>query len=318
VFLSASIGIAVYPNDTTSAEELLQHADLAMYKAKQGGRGQLAFFKAAMNEEVRRRAELAGELREALQRGELDLYYQPQLDLRTGRIVGAEALLRWHHPTRGLVAPAHFLNFAESSGLIEEMGRWALATASAQFVAWQRQGLELEHVSLNVSTAQLHKPGFAQVVAEAMRQAEMSITALRLELTERAVLDNTGATAANVAALMEVGATLDLDEFGTGYSSLAYLARLPVAAVKLDRAFIRTLQTSPGTQAVVKAAIDMVHALGKTVVAEGIEHDAQLSVLSRLGCDAMQGNLLSPAVPAADFARFVQAHRGQPKAAASA
>lgn len=315
VFLSASIGIAVYPNDTTSAEELLQHADLAMYKAKQGGRGQLAFFKAAMNEEVRRRAELAGELREALQRGELDLYYQPQLDLRTGRIVGAEALLRWHHPTRGLVAPAHFLNFAETSGLIEEMGRWALATASAQFVAWQRQGLELEHVSLNVSTAQLHKPGFAQVVAEAMRQAEMSITALRLELTERAVLDNTGATAANVAALMEVGATLDLDEFGTGYSSLAYLARLPVAAVKLDRAFIRTLQTSPGTQAVVKAAIDMVHALGKTVVAEGVEHDAQLSVLSRLGCDAMQGNLLSPAVPAADFARFVQARRGQPKAA---
>ncbi len=311
VFVSASIGIAIYPNDATGAEELLQHADLAMYKAKQGGRRQFAFFKASMNEEARRRTELAGELREALQKEQFELYYQPQLDLRTGRIVGAEALLRWHHPTRGLVSPSHFLNFAESSGLIEEIGRWALGAASAQFVAWQRQGLELEHVSLNVSAAQLQKPGFAQVVAEALRRAEMSITALRLELTESAVLDNTGATAATLAALMEVGATLDLDEFGTGYSSLAYLARLPVAAVKLDRAFIRTLQTSAGTQAVVKAAIDMVHALGKSVVAEGVEHDAQMHVLTRLGCDAVQGHLLSAPLPAAEFASYLHSRRGQ-------
>lgn len=316
VFVSASIGIAVYPNDGTTAEELLQHADLAMYKAKQGGRRQLAFFKASMNEEARRRAELASELRQALQAGEFELFYQPQLDLRTGRIIGAEALLRWHHPERGLVLPAHFLTYAESSGLIEEIGRWALGAASAQFVAWQKDGLDLEHVSVNVSASQLHKPGFAQVVADALHRAQMSITALRLELTESAVLDNTGATAANLAALMEVGATLELDDFGTGYSSLAYLARLPVAAVKLDRAFIRTIQTSAGTQAVVKAAIDMVHALGKTVVAEGVEHDEQLKVLTRLGCDMMQGYLLSPPLAAAEFSRFVQAQRPQPRAAA--
>jgi diguanylate cyclase (GGDEF)-like protein len=317
VFVSASVGIAIYPNDAASAEELLQHADLAMYKAKQGGRRQFAFFKASMNEEARRRAELAGELRQALQHGQFELYYQPQLDLRTGRIVGAEALIRWHHPTRGLVVPSHFIAFAESSGLIEEMGRWALGEASAQFVAWQREGLELEHVAVNVSASQLHKPGFAQLVAEALRRAEMSITALRLELTESAVLDNTGATAANLAALMEVGATLELDDFGTGYSSLAYLARLPVAAVKLDRAFIRTIQTSAGTQAVVKAAIDMVHALGKSVIAEGVEHGEQLSVLRRLGCDTMQGNFLSPPLPAAELSRFVEARRTQPRAALS-
>ena len=317
VFVSASIGIAVYPNDGTSAEELLQHADLAMYKAKQGGRRQFAFFKASMNEEVRRRAELASELRAALEGGQFELYYQPQLDLRTGRIVGAEALIRWNHPARGVVAPAHFIPFAESSGLIDEMGCWALGAASAQFVAWQRDGVDLEHISVNVSASQLQKPGFAQVVAEALRRAEMSITALRLELTESAVLESTGAAAANLAALMEVGATLELDDFGTGYSSLAYLARLPVAAVKLDRAFIRTIHTSPGTQAVVKAAIDMVHALGKTVVAEGVDHDGQLSVLARLGCDMMQGYLLSEALPAAEFSRFIRTRRSLPKAVAT-
>ena len=315
VFVSASIGIAVYPNDGSSAEELLQHADLAMYKAKQSGRRQFAFFKASMNEEVRRRAELASELREALERRQFELYYQPQLDLRTGRIVGAEALLRWHHPARGLIAPAHFMGFAESSGLIEEIGRWALGAASEQFMAWQKQGLELEHVSVNVSAYQLHKPGFAQVVADALGRAQMSVTGLRLELTESAVLDNTGATAANLAALMELGATLELDDFGTGYSSLAYLARLPVSAVKLDRAFIRAIQTSAGTQAVVKAAIDMVHALGKSVIAEGVELDAQLKVLTTLGCDMMQGNLLGAAMPGEDFCRLVREHAAAPKAA---
>ena len=309
VFVSASIGIALYPNDAATAEELLQHADLAMYKAKQAGRRQLAFFRASMNEEVRRRAGLASELREALHHGQFELHYQPQLDLRTGRIVGAEALIRWHHPTRGLVAPAHFLDFAESSGLIEEMGRWALGEATAQFVAWQREGLGLEHVAINVSAAQLRKPGFAQIVGEAVRRAEMPITGLRLELSENAVLENTGATAANIAALMEVGATLELDDFGTGYSSLAYLARLPVAAVKLDHAFIRTLPTSAGTQAFVKAAIDMVHALGKSVVAQGVEHDAQLEALGRLGCDAVQGNAVSPPLPAGEFRLQVQAMR---------
>ena len=305
IFVSATVGIAVYPNDGASAEELLQHADLAMYKAKEAGRRQFAFFEASMNEEVHRRTALASELRAALERDEFALHYQPQLDLLAGRIVGAEALLRWRHPQRGLIAPAYFIAFAESSGLIEEMGRWALTAACTQFVAWQREGLALDHISVNVSPRQLRKAGFAQVVAEALRRAEMSAAALRLELTESAVLEDTGAVTANLAALVELGVTLELDDFGSGYSSLAYLQRLPVAAVKLDRAFIRTIHTSAGTRAVVKAAIDMVHALGKDVVAEGVEQEGQLGVLAELGCDVMQGFLLSPPVAAHDFRRFV-------------
>ena len=305
IFVSASVGIAIHPSDGRSAEELLQHADLAMYKAKEAGRRQFAFFEGSMNEEVRRHTALASELRGALERDEFMLHYQPQLDLRGGRVVGAEALLRWRHPQRGVVAPAYFIGFAESSGLIEEMGRWALGAACAQFVAWQREGLALDRISVNVSPRQLRKPGFAQVAAEALRRADMSASALRLELTESAVLEDTGAVTANLAALVELGITLELDDFGSGYSSLAYLQRLPVATVKLDRAFIRTIQASAGTRAVVKAAIDMVHALGKDVVAEGVEQEGQLGVLTELGCDLMQGFLLSPPLAAHDFSRFL-------------
>jgi diguanylate cyclase (GGDEF)-like protein len=312
VSVSASVGIAIYPNDGSSAEELLRHADLAMYKAKQSGRRQFAFFEASMNEEVLRRAQLATDLRRALEQGQFELHYQPQLEVRSGRIVGAEALLRWVHPVRGSVPPGDFIAFAESSGFIEEIGRWALDAASAQLVAWRRAGLQLDRVSVNVSARQLQKPGFDQVVAEALRRAGMSAADLSLELTEGAVLDNTGAADANLAALAAMGVTLELDDFGTGYSALAYLQRLPVATVKLDRTFIGTIQTSSGTQAVVKAAIDMVHALGKTVLAEGVEHKGEMDVLARMGCDLMQGYLLSAALPAAEFSRFVAARQAAP------
>jgi EAL domain-containing protein (putative c-di-GMP-specific phosphodiesterase class I) len=311
-FVSASIGIALYPSDGSEAEELLRHADLAMYKAKQSGRRQYAFFEASMNEAVRRRAELATELRQALEKDEFELHYQPQLDVRSGRFVGAEALIRWRHPAHGLVLPSDFVAFAEASGLIEEIGRWALFAASAQFVAWREQGLELEHLSVNVSPRQLQKPGFAQVVGEMLRRAGMPPGALCMELTESAVLDKTAAATANLAALAALGVKLELDDFGTGYSSLAYLQRLPVAAVKLDSAFTRTIHSNPSTQAVVKAAIDMVHALGKTVVAEGVEHEGQTDVLVRMGCDRMQGYLLSGPLAAAAFSRFVRTRRGAP------
>jgi diguanylate cyclase (GGDEF)-like protein len=312
VSVSASVGIAIYPNDGSSAEELLRHADLAMYRAKQSGRRQFACFEASMNEEVLRRAQLANDLRKALEQGQFELHYQPQLDVRSGRIVGAEALLRWVHPVRGPVPPGDFIAFAESSGFIEEIGRWALDAASAQLVAWRKAGLQLDRVSVNVSARQLQKAGFDQVVAEVLRRAGLSAADLCLELTEGAVLDNTGAADANLAALAAMGVKLELDDFGTGYSALAYLQRLPVATVKLDRTFIGTIQTSSGTQAVVKAAIDMVHALGKTVLAEGVEHKGEMDVLARMGCDMMQGYLLSAALPAAGFIRFVAARQAAP------
>ncbi len=305
-FVSASIGIALYPDDARTAEALLRHADLAMYTAKEAGRGQVAFFKPSMNAEAQRRVELEKDLRHALERREFELHYQPQLDVRTDRIVGAEALIRWNHPVRGLVPPLQFIGFAESGDLIEEIGRWALSEATAQFVAWQAAGLAIGHVSVNVSPRQLRKPGFVHVVSGALSQAGMHAGALRIEITESAVMDPHGAAEANLAALHRLGTPLELDDFGTGYSALAYLQRLPVATVKLDRAFLKTIESSASSRAIVRAAIDMVHALGKSVVAEGVEQPGQLELLSQMGCDLMQGDYLSKPLPAEGFAAFLR------------
>jgi diguanylate cyclase (GGDEF)-like protein len=305
-FVSASVGIALYPADGASAEDLLRHADLAMFRAKQQGRGQFAFFEASMNAEVQRRVELEGELRLAIDRREFELHYQPQLDLRSGRLVGGEALIRWRHPAKGLVPPMQFIGLAESNGLIEPIGRWALETACAQFVAWREQGLLIEHVSVNVSPRQFRNPDLVRVVRAALDASGMQANALRLEITESAVIDDHGVAQANLAALVQLGTPLELDDFGTGYSSLAYLQRLPVAAIKLDRAFTHEVETKDSARAVVQAAIVMAHALGKTVVAEGIENAGQLALLQRLGCDTMQGYHIGRPVPAGEFAQLLR------------
>ncbi len=319
-FISASIGIALFPSDGTSAEELLRHADLAMYRAKAqrdgAQRGQPVFFEASMNAEVQRRMTLERELREALKGEQFELYYQPQLDVASGRITGAEALIRWHHPARGFVPPGQFIGFAEGSALIEDIGRWALQTASRQFMAWRAAGLPLEHVSVNVAPRQFHNPAFARDVEEALRDSGIEARSLRLEITETAVIDHEGAAEANLAALSALGTPLELDDFGTGYSSLACLQRLPVATVKLDLELIRGIQDSANNRAVVRAAIDMAHALGKTVVAEGVEHAGQLAILAELGCDSIQGYHLSPPAPAAKFVQFVRSRSAELPSAA--
>jgi diguanylate cyclase (GGDEF)-like protein len=304
--ISASVGIALFPGDGGTAEELLKHADLAMYHAKEQGPGNTVFFEASMNEEVMRRVTLERELRQALDEQQMQLYYQPQLDLRSGRIVGGEALIRWIHPVRGLVPPAHFIGFAESSGLIDPIGQWVLKAACAQFVAWRAEGLAVEYVSVNVSPRQFHASGFSDTVAEALQAFGVPASALHLEITESAVLGEQGAARANLAGLNALGTPLELDDFGTGYSSLAHLRDLPVAAVKLDRAFIQSIHQDASALAVVRAAIEMAHALGKLVVAEGVELAEQVALLSRMGCDVMQGYHLSAAVPADKFAALVR------------
>jgi len=304
--VSASVGIALYPGDGSTAEELLRHADLAMYHAKQQGSGHTVFFEGSMNEEVRRRVELERELRQALDEEQLQLYYQPQLDLKSGRVVGGEALMRWIHPVRGLVPPAQFIGFAETSGLINPVGQWALKAACAQLVAWRAEGLPIEYVSVNVSPRQFQASGFSETVAEALQAFGVPASALHLELTESAVLGDQVAVRANLAALNALGTPLELDDFGTGYSSLAHLRDLPVAAVKLDRAFIKSIHEDASALTVVRAAIDMAHALGKSVVAEGVELAEQFKLLSLIGCDIMQGYHLSAAVPADKFALLVR------------
>ena len=313
VFISAGVGIALYPGDGTSAEELLRHADLAMYRAKSAGRGQVAFFEASMNAEIRRRVELERELRVALDEEQFVLHYQPQFDLRLGRIVGAEALIRWMHPQRGLVPPMEFIDICEASGLIEEVGRWALRAAAAQFVTWRAQGVRIGRVSVNVSPRQFRNPGFTRIVAHALRDYQMPAAALRLEITETAVMDHE-AVKTNLVRLSALGVALELDDFGTGYSSLAHLQRLPIVAVKLDRAFILNIETNANARAVVRAAIDMAHALGKSVGAEGVEHAGQAALLQKIGCDMMQGYLLSPPVTAENFVDVLNA--GTPASAA--
>jgi diguanylate cyclase (GGDEF)-like protein len=315
-FVSASVGIALFPGDGKEADELLRHADLAMYTAKHAGRGQTAFFEASMTADAGRRFELARELREALTGAQFELHYQPQLDLRSGRIVGAEALIRWRHPKRGLVPPLQFIGFAESNGLIEDIGCWALQAATSQYAAWRAAGIAIEHVSVNVSPRQLRQDGFPGVVEDALRSADIPPQALRLEITESAVIDPQGCATANLAALHALGTPLELDDFGTGYSSLAHLQQLPVATVKLDRAFLKAIESSPSSQTVVRAAIDMAHALGKSVVAEGVEQAGQVTLLAKMGCDFLQGYHVSKPLEAPKFAQFKHDWEAQRKAAA--
>jgi diguanylate cyclase (GGDEF)-like protein len=305
-FVSASIGIAVYPSDGTTAQELLRHADMAMYRAKEEGRGAHVFFEEGMNREAQNRFALDRELRAALEERQFVLYYQPQLDLRTNRIVGAEALIRWNHPTRGLVPPGPFIGFAEETGLIERIGEWALGEACAQFAAWQAAGLPIDHVSVNVSPRQFRRRDFVESVGRAITAARIAPRALRLEITESVLVDGTESAEETLALLVALGTPLELDDFGTGYSSLAYLKRLPVGTIKLDRSFIVDIATSEEAQAVAHAAVTMAHALNKEIVAEGVETPEQLELLRRWGCDAIQGYLLSKPVPAEAFAALVR------------
>jgi diguanylate cyclase (GGDEF)-like protein len=306
-FVSASVGIAIYPADGASAPELLRHADMAMYRAKERGRGSFAFFEDAMHREAQRRLALDRELRQALENQEFVLYYQPQLDLRANRIVGAEALIRWQHPTRGIVAPGPFISFAEETGLIERIGEWALNTACEQFMVWKRAGVPIDHVSVNVSPRQFRRKDFTDSVARAIEAAGLEPGTLHLEITEGVLVDDSGAANATLERLIELGTRLELDDFGTGYSSLAYLQRLPVGTIKLDRTFIKGIPASDNAQAIVRAAIAMVHALKKEVVAEGVETGEQLALLRAWGCDAIQGYHLSKPVPADEFVALLRA-----------
>jgi EAL domain-containing protein (putative c-di-GMP-specific phosphodiesterase class I) len=287
-----------------------------MYRAKATGRGQVAFFEASMNAEIRRRIELERELRQALDKGQFVLHYQPQLDLKTGRIIGAEALIRWMHPRRGLVPPLQFIDFAESSGLIEEIGRWAMRAAATQYVSWCAQGVRIGHVSVNVSARQLRNAKFTQTVDAVLQGYLMPASALRLEITESAIMDQAAAEV-SLAALSALGTPLELDDFGSGYSSLAQLQRLPISAIKLDRGFVRSMESSESAQAVVKAAIDMAHALGKSVIAEGVEQAGQAALLRGMGCDVIQGHYVSAPVLPAKFVELLSAYGAATSSAAS-
>jgi diguanylate cyclase (GGDEF)-like protein len=300
-FLSASVGIASFPEDGASAEELLKSADTAMYRAKANGRSQAVYFEERMNAEAVARLTLDRDLRVAIERGELELHYQPKLALANDTIVGAEALVRWRHPVHGLISPDRFIPLAEESGFIEQVGHWTLSEACAQMRRWRDAGLPLESVSVNVSPRQFRRRGLLEFIRECVNQAALPPSCLGIEITEGLLMERSQSIEDLLQRLSALGHPIALDDFGTGFSSMAYLNRFPVREIKIDRVFIEGLAPGTDSEAIVAAIIAMSHALGKVVVAEGVEKPEQLELLEHMGCDQVQGFLLSEALPAADF-----------------
>lgn len=304
--VSASIGIALFPDDAAAPEELLRCADAALYRAKEGGRNHWRRFAPGMLHLADNPLQRAATLRRALEREEFVLHYQPKLDLRSGEITGAEALIRWCDPARGMIAPADFVPLAEDTGLIVGIGQWALRSACRQLRAWHEAGLPAIGVAVNLSARQLRQETLVATIEAVLSQTGLEAKYLELELTESMVMENFDAALTAIGRLRALGVRVSLDDFGTGYSSLGYLKRFPVASLKIDRSFVRDITTDADDAAIARAVIAMAHSLQLRVVAEGVETHGQLRYLMRHGCDEIQGYLLSRPLPAADFARFLR------------
>lgn len=308
-YTGASIGIALYPNDGVSAADLLKKADTALYLAKDRGRGRHAYFEERMNVDASARATIDRELREALKRGEFRVYYQPQIELETGEVKAVEALLRWQHPQRGLLLPGTFIEHAEDSGLIEAIGTWVLREACQQHRRWAESGIVLPHVSVNVSALQLRNTTFAATVEGALASSTTAAHHLELEVTESLFLDAGPDAVATLERLRETGVEIAVDDFGTGYSSFAYVKQLPASVLKLDRSFIVDVIDDQKAEIIASSIIEMAHALGKTVVAEGVETTRQAQFLRERRCARAQGFVFSAALPAEQIPAFVRSRR---------
>lgn len=305
-FLTCSVGIAVYPNDGNDAETLIKHADVAMYRAKELGRNNLQFFTPVMNQRALERLRIEGDLRNALERNEFVLHYQPQVDLSTGRIVGMEALLRWQHRELGMVSPARFIGLAEETGLIMPIGAWALRTACKQTYEWIRAGFGPLRVAVNLSARQFGQKDLAQSIAATLKETGLNPECLEIELTESLVMTDVERAIGILRNLNDLGVKLSIDDFGTGYSSLSYLKRFPIDVLKIDQSFVRDITVDADDAAIAVAIISLAHSLKLYVIAEGVETAAQLTFLRRNQCDQIQGYYFSRPVPAEDFVQMLK------------
>lgn len=304
---STSIGVTLYPDDGQDFDTLRKKADMAMYRAKEAGRNTYRFFDEAMNVEAQEHLLLRNGLRRALERHELVLHYQPQVDLRTQRVVGAEALIRWNHPELGMVAPGRFIPVAEDSGLIVPIGDWVIAEACRQAVAWQAQGLPELLMAVNLSAVQFKRGNVESTVAQALAASGLAPHLLELELTESILIQNVEQVLAALKRIKALGVQLSIDDFGTGYSSLSYLKRFDIDKLKIDQSFIRDLATDPDDAAIVNAIIQMARSLGLRTIAEGVETADTLYRLQGFGCDEAQGYYLARPMTADTFAAYVTA-----------
>ena len=307
LFVSASIGIAVCPQDGRDSQTLLRHADTAMYAAKAAGRNTFEFYAARMGAAAKERMTVEASLRQALERQAFVLHYQSILDVKTGALRGAEALVRWQHPEWGLVAPARFIGVAEASGLIVPLGEWILHEACRQAVAWRAAGLPPLRISVNLSARQFRKAALAELIAVTLARTGLPASSLTVELTESLLMENAEASRGMLADLKAQGVHIALDDFGTGYSSLSYLKQFPLDVVKIDRSFIRDVTTDPDDATIVRAMIALAHNLGFALTAEGVETAEQLAFLGEHGCDTAQGYFFSKPVPAETFTELYRA-----------
>ncbi|NVN91029.1 MAG: EAL domain-containing protein [Desulfuromonadales bacterium] len=302
----ASLGISLYPKDSDNGATLIRNADIAMYRAKREGGGSFSFFAPEMNQRAIETMELENALRQALERDEFCLYYQPKVDLASGRITGCEALARWQHPQRGVVSPNDFIPLAEETGLIVPLGTWVLQEACRQAKAWQDQGLPGVSAAVNLSARQFRKGDLPQLVQEILQKTGLDPCWLELEMTESMVMDDPDKAIAIMDKLKHIGARLSLDDFGTGYSSFSSLSRFPIDHLKIDRSFVTDIVTNPNSATIATSIIAMAHRMRLKVIAEGVETEAQLGYLRKHDCDEVQGFFFSRPLPADEFAAFLK------------
>jgi diguanylate cyclase (GGDEF)-like protein len=306
VYITVTVGIAQYPDDGDEAESLIKNADAAMYRAKEEGKDTYQFYAAEMNAHASERLLIEGNLRKALERNELLVYYQPKVDLSTGLITGLEALVRWQHPEFGLVSPIRFIPVAEETGLIIPIGEWVLRTACVQIKSWQQHGFSELHVTVNLSARQVKHPILVDMVNRVLQETGLNPRSLGFELTESSIMQDAEAMIGRLSKLKSLGIQLSLDDFGTGYSSLSYLKRFPIDTLKIDQAFIRDITSSTDAVAIVTAIIAMAQKLKLHVVAEGVETEAQVAVLREQGCNEFQGYVCSQPLPPAEMEQLLR------------
>jgi diguanylate cyclase (GGDEF)-like protein len=309
VYVTASVGVALYPQDAQDPESLMKSAELAMYRAKESGRNTYQLYTPELQTRVTERMALESMLRRAPERGELALHYQPQVDLRTNRVFGCEALIRWSQPDLGMISPAKFIPLAEETGLIVPIGEWVLRTACRQCKAWQDAGLPTVTVAVNISARQFREKNLLQTVAKILAETGLDPRLLELEVTESVIMHDAQNVIADLQAFRDMGVKLSIDDFGTGYSSLSYLKRFPVDRLKIDQSFVRDITSDADDAAIAQAVITLGHTMNLRVIAEGVETAEQLTFLRGHHCDEMQGYLFGRPLPADEFAQLLASGR---------
>ncbi len=309
--LNTSIGISLYPEDGTNPATLLRNADAAMYRAKAEGRSNFQFYTADMTERAKARVHIESELRVALEEKQFVLHFQPQINIETNQVIGAEALIRWHHPEKGLVPPLEFIPIAEKTGQIVAIGKWVLETACTKLALWQQQGIYPGKISVNLSQRQISRPAFVDMIRDVLQKTQCDPNCLELEITESLLISNPERIERELQELRDLGFSIAIDDFGTGYSSLGYLKKFPINRLKIDRTFIRDIPEDSNDQAISRAIIALSSSLDLEVIAEGVENDAQKQFLRENGCLMAQGFYYSKPLPEQEFLKYLEEHSSE-------